>query len=79
MTWFEKFNLTVSDIGFYWCHSDHSVYVQCTKSGIIILAVYVDAILLFDSDSAGLLETKKHLKRYFVTKDVRTSKIFSEN
>ena len=24
--WFEKFNLTISVIGFHWCHSNHSVF-----------------------------------------------------
>jgi len=73
--WFEKFSLTISGIGFHQCHSDHSVFVRCTKSGNIVLVVYVD-ILLTDSDSAGLLETKKHLKRHFVTKDMGRPKYF---
>jgi len=35
-----------------------------TKSGIVVLTVYIDDILLTGSDSAGLLETKEYLKRY---------------
>jgi len=50
---FEKFSLTISSIGFHRCHSDHSVFIRRTKSGIVILAVYVDDILLTGSDSAG--------------------------
>jgi len=74
--WFEKFSFIISGIGFHWNHSDHSVFVRCTKSGIVVLAVYIDDILLTDIDSAGLLETKKYLKCHFVTKDIGRPKYF---
>jgi len=45
-----------------------------TKSGIVILTVYVDDILLTGSDSTGLLKTKQYLKHHFVTKDMGRSK-----
>ena len=32
--------------------------------------MYVDDILLTGTNSVGLLETKKYLKRYFMTKDM---------
>ena len=51
--WFEKFSITISGTDFHRCHSDHSVFIRRTKSGIVILAVYVDDILLTCSDSAG--------------------------
>jgi len=74
--WFEKISLTISGIDFHRCHSDHSVFIRCTKSGIIILTFYVDDILLTGSDSAELLETKKYLKRRFVIKDMGRPKYF---
>ena len=51
-------------------------FVRRTKSAIVILAVYVDNILLIGSDSPGLLETKRYLKRHFVTKDMEHPKYF---
>jgi len=72
----EKFNITISGIGFHRCHSNHSVFVQRIKSSIVVLTVYVDDILLAGSDSAGLLDNKKYLKRYFVTKDMGRPKYF---
>ena len=53
---FETFNITISSISFHRYHSNHSVFVRRTKSGVIILPVYVDDILLTNSDSAGLLD-----------------------
>jgi len=52
-----------------------TVFVCRTKSGIIVLAIYVD-ILLTGSDSARLLETKQYLKCHFVTKDMGRPKYF---
>jgi len=49
--WFEKFSITISDIGFHCCHSDYSVFVRHTKSVLVILAVYIDDIMLTRSDS----------------------------
>ena len=47
-----------------------------TQSGIVVLTVYANDILLSGSDSTGLLEIKEYLKRYFVTKDMRMPKYF---
>ena len=47
-----------------------------TRSGIVVLAVYVDDILLTGSDSTGIVETKMYLRRHFVTKDMRRPKYF---
>ena len=77
--WFEKFNLTISVIGFHLCHSNHSVFARRTKSVIIVPTVYVDDILLISSDSTGLLEIKQYLKRYFVIKGMGRPKYFSGN
>ena len=73
--WFEKFSLTIFGIGFHLYYSDHSIFVRHTKSGIVVLTVYVN-ILLIGSDSAGLLEIKKYLKRHFVTKNMGCPKYF---
>ena len=62
-------------LAFRRCHSNHSVFVQRIRSGIIVLTVYVDDILLTGSDSAEIVEIKMYLKRSFMTKDMGTSKI----
>ena len=73
--WFEKFSIIISGIDFHRYHSDHYAFVQLTKSGLVILTVYID-ILLTESDSAGLVETKEYLRRHFVTKNMGKPKYF---
>ena len=74
--WFEKFSLTIFGIAFRRCHLDHSVFIRRTRSGIVVLTVYIDDILLTGSDSAGIIETKMYLMRHFVTKNMRRPKYF---
>ena len=52
-----------------------TVFVRHTRSGIVVLAVYVD-ILLTGSDSVGIVETKMYLKCHFVIKDMGRPKYF---
>jgi len=70
--------MVISSIRFARCHSDHSVFVHRIKSNSVILTVYVDDILLTGSDFMALAETKKYLKRHFVTADVGKPKYFLE-
>jgi len=45
-------------------------------SGLVILAVYVDDILLTESNSANLVKTKEYLRCHFVRKDMGKPKYF---
>ena len=47
-----------------------------TKYGLVILAVYIDDILLIGSNSTDLVETKKYLRCHFVTKNMGKPKYF---
>ena len=76
--WFEKFSMVISGIGFARCHSDHSVFVHHTMFGSVILTVYIDDILLTESDSVASAETKEYPKRHFVMKNMRKPKYFLE-
>jgi len=69
---------TISGIGSHRCHSDHPVFIRRTKSNLVIMAVYVDDILMNGSDSAGLVKTKEYLRRHFVTKNMGKAKHFLE-
>ena len=71
--WFEKFSKIVMDNGFQRCTVDHLVFIRRQSRGSVILAVYVDDILLIGSDIVGIMETKNN---YFVTKDMERLRYF---
>ena len=55
---------------------DHSVFYRNSNSGIILLVVYVDDIVITGSDSKGILSLKSFLQSQFHTKDLRMLKYF---
>ena len=50
--------------------SDHSVFYKNSNSGIILLVVYVDDIVITRSDSKGISSLKFFLQSQFHTKDL---------
>ena len=72
--WFTKFSKVIGHVGLRMCNADHSVFVRQTSKGCVILNVYVDDILLTESDSAGIEESKT--KKHFVTKDLEHPRYF---
>ena len=56
--------------------SDHSVFYKNSSSGIILLIVYVDDIVITRSDSKGILSLKSFLHNQFHTRDLRMLKYF---
>ena len=62
--------------GFRQCAINYSVFIKSSAVGYVFLIVYVDDILLTDSDTIGIAETKEYLSIYFVTKDMGKSKYF---
>ena len=55
---------------------DHSVIYKNSSSGIILLVVYVDDIVITGSDSKGILSLKSFLHNQFHTKDLGMLKYF---
>ena len=47
--WFGKFSQAVEEFGMQKCKSDHSVFYRNSSSGIILLVVYVDDIVITGS------------------------------
>lgn len=58
-------------ISFHCSKADRSIFIHHSYFGIVILAVYVDGILLKSSDRRGIDEAKAYLKSQFVIKDLR--------
>ena len=74
--WFDKFNRMIGAIGFWRCYSDHSVFIGRGLSGIVVLVVNIDDILLTRSDICGIERTKEYLKQQFIINDMRKPKNF---
>ncbi|KAK4403222.1 Retrovirus-related Pol polyprotein from transposon RE2 [Sesamum angolense] len=74
--WFDKFSRIIGEFGFSRCQADHLVFVQTTKTGMVVLAVYVDDILITGSDNDGIEEAKTYLQKHFVTKDLGRPRYF---
>ena len=57
--------------------SNYSVFYHHTSSGqCVYLIVYVDDIVLIDSDHDGIRKLKQHLFNHFHTKDLGKLKYF---
>ena len=60
----------------YKSKSDHPVFYKHSDSGIILLVVYVDDIVITGSDSAGISSLKSFLHTQFHTKDLGMLRYF---
>ena len=69
-TWHHKINRALQQRGFIPLESDHCVYVRKQNSSIIIIALYVDDLLLAASDPKELRSFKQNLTREFEMEDL---------
>ena len=74
--WFDKFSQVASSYGLKQTSSDHSVFVRQCDKGIIILAVYVDDIIITGSDHEGIELLKSYLNKHFHMKDLGILRYF---
>ena len=75
-TWLGKFRQAVEEFGMWKSKSDHSVFYRNFSSGIILLVVYVDDIVITWSDSKGISSLKSFLQSQFHTKDLGMLRYF---
>ena len=59
--WFDKLSQTVETFDMQKSKSNYSVFYKNSSSGIILLVVYVDDIVITGSDSKGILSLKSFL------------------
>ena len=74
--WFGKFNQVVETFGMQKSKYDHSVFYKSSTFGIVLLIMYVDDIVITESDSKGILPLKSFLHSQFHTKDLGMLKYF---
>ena len=74
--WFGKFSQAIEEFGIQKSNSDHSVFYRNSNSGIILLVVYVDDIVITGSDSKGISSLKSFFHNHFHTKNLRMLRYF---
>ena len=77
--WFGKFSQVVEEFGMPKSKFDHSIFYRNSSSGIILLVVYVDDIVITGSDSKGISSLKSFLQSQFHTNDLGVLRYFLDN
>ncbi|XP_059650779.1 uncharacterized mitochondrial protein AtMg00810-like [Cornus florida] len=70
MAWFAKFSTTIGDFGFTSSSYDSSLFIRKTDSGITLLLLYVDDMIITGNDLAGISALKNFLCHHFDMKDL---------
>ena len=74
--WFGKFSQAVEKFGMQKSKFDHSIFCRNSSSGIILLVVYVDDIVIIESDSKSISSLKSFLHGQFHTVDLGMLRYF---
>ncbi|XP_013615380.1 PREDICTED: uncharacterized mitochondrial protein AtMg00810-like [Brassica oleracea var. oleracea] len=69
-------SITLNGRGFRESELDHTLFTLTGPSGIIVIVVYVDDLIITGSDKAGIKATKEFLKSVFDIKDLGEMKYF---
>ena len=68
--WFEKFRSTLLHFSFVQSQYDSSLFLRKTTTGLVLLLVYVDDIVITGSDSTLIAQLQQHLQASFHMKDL---------
>jgi len=72
--WYKKFNQFLRNSGFHRYEEDHCCYVKKYVDSYIILALYVDDMLIVGANMAEIDRLKKQLSENFEMKDLGPTK-----
>ena len=68
--WHEKFNKTLTSVGFAINDADRCVHYRYGRGGGVVLCLYVDNILIFGTNIDVINEVKSFLSKSFDMKDL---------
>ena len=70
--------MVLISLGFHSSHHDSALFVHCTSAGRILLALYVDDMIITSDDCASIESLKQELARCFAIKDLGLLRYFLE-
>jgi hypothetical protein len=70
LAWFDKFSKAIVSQGMTCSQADYFVFYKKTRTGIVILVIYVDDIIITGSDKEDIQILIKHLSSSFLTRDL---------
>ena len=73
--WHEKFDNTLLENEFLSVEVDKCVYTKCTREECVIIASYVDDMLIFGTSLSMVHSTKRFLASQFDMKDMGEAKV----
>ena len=74
--WFAKFSSVVAQQGFTPSSYDSALFIRHTSTGIILILLYVDDMIITGDDPAGICDLQKFLNQQFEMKDLGTLSYF---
>uniref|UniRef100_A0A2N9GPK7 Reverse transcriptase Ty1/copia-type domain-containing protein n=1 Tax=Fagus sylvatica TaxID=28930 RepID=A0A2N9GPK7_FAGSY len=74
--WFAKFSSVVAQQGFTSSSYDSALFIRYTSTGITLILLYVDDIIITGDDTAGIRDLQKFLSQHFEMKDFGTLSYF---
>ncbi|KAL0386163.1 UNVERIFIED_CONTAM: hypothetical protein Sradi_3010600 [Sesamum radiatum] len=68
--WNVEFTSKIEGLGFLQSPHDHCLFTKSTATGLTVLIVYVDDILIAGESAADIQDIKTHLHNLFTIKDL---------
>uniref|UniRef100_A0A2N9GWD9 Integrase catalytic domain-containing protein n=1 Tax=Fagus sylvatica TaxID=28930 RepID=A0A2N9GWD9_FAGSY len=68
--WFAKFSSVVAQQGFTLSSYDSALFIRHTSTGITLILLYVDDMIITGDDTAGICDLQKFLSQQFEMKDL---------
>lgn len=74
--WHDRIDEYLVSIGFCRAHADHSLYVQESDAGIVVITIYVDDLIIVGDSVTKIDQVKGLLKQEFEMKDLGELRYF---
>ena len=74
--WFDRFKRALCGMGYKQCNGDHTVFYRHSGRKILVLAAYVDGIIITGDDETEIIRLKENLSKEFEVKDLGKLRYF---